>query len=226
MNPISAKYNEIKTYVNDWARKKDTRIETFAFILFYGTIDCLVLGGMLTIFVLVGINTLNNTSQIIPEWIFNLAINSDIAQFWMIINTFAIWWYLGKYITLLRFMIVFKIGKAVSKAMMKFIDKLDMYYWRKHKTSSPLTENIAKIQNKIQDKKQKLTKRQAKFIGIAIIVILIIIQLGIRVPSIIEDYEIQEQQKIKQENDLGKIGNLDEILIKENVKENEVNDDG
>lgn len=75
-----------------------------------------------------------------------------------------------------------KIHKIAFNSWQKF----DMWYFRKYRKHSPLTENVAKIQSKIGS---KMSKRKRRVLLFSVIFGLILLNLFVRVPLILDSME-------------------------------------
>lgn len=62
--------------------------------------------------------------------------------------------------------------EKMNKYLFRGWQKYDMWYYRKHRKTSPLTENISKIQQKAT--KLKLTKTKRIIITISLIILVVI----------------------------------------------------
>lgn len=85
--------------------------------------------------------------------------------------------------------------------MIKLWDKYDMWYFRKHRKHSPLTEFQFKIQSKREKYQKKLSKRQRKAITITAIILIIALQFLVRLPSFIDDFEPDEVKDLENSMD-------------------------
>lgn len=93
----------------------------------------------------------------------------------------------------------------LNKLMTKGINKLDMYWWRKYRKQSPVTEALNKVQQKSGTVKRRLTKPQKGLIMTVVIGLLVWFYL---VDDIVYVYDSIQDMLIQQEiieNDLGKI---------------------
>lgn len=111
--------------------------------------------------------------------------------------------------------------EKINRFMFNQWQKLDMWYFRKHRKHSPLTDGYSKITSKYGS---KISKKQKKVIAICLAVLLIGLQLIWRVPALIEDFkEMQETSEIEK-NDESKVVNPIqeekplEIIIQEGEK--------
>ena len=78
-----------------------------------------------------------------------------------------------------------KVFELINKYTMKAWQKLDMYWFRKYRKHSPLTEGLSKLQNKAS-KIQSRSPRTKKLIIIGVIAGLILLQVGLRAPILID----------------------------------------
>jgi len=84
-----------------------------------------------------------------------------------------------------------------NKLIFKGWEKFDMWYYRKYRKTSPLTENLAKVQRKIS--KYQSTKRRRRMLLVGVIIFVVLLNFTIRLPYIMESLENTEQTEI--END-------------------------
>jgi len=96
---------------------------------------------------------------------------------------------------ILQIYILEKLQKYLFKAWQNF----DMWYFRKYRKTSPITEFLANIQLKIS--KSKITKTQRRIIMVSLVLFLIILNFGIRVPMILESMESETEIDIDTETE-------------------------
>lgn len=77
--------------------------------------------------------------------------------------------------------------EQLNKIIFKLWQKMDMYWFRKYRKHSPITEGLAKFQSKMEKFNKSKSKKQKRLIVIGVITFLLIIQIGYRLP-----YEIEE----------------------------------
>jgi len=123
--------------------------------------------------------------------------------------TVSVWFLV---IPLMRFnvWILERINKATGKAIVWSINKLDMYWFRKYRTHSPVTRLLDKVQTKTAEKKSKWSKKKKRAIKIGLIVGLILLQIWLRLPMMEEIYDdtvnnLDELEAKELEQDAGKI---------------------
>ena len=87
-----------------------------------------------------------------------------------------------------------KLHKMAFNAWQRF----DMWYYRKYRKHSPLTENMAKIQSRVGP---KMSKRKRRILLISVILIFILFNVLVRVPYMIETINDQERVIIDQETE-------------------------
>ncbi len=80
-----------------------------------------------------------------------------------------------------------KFQKYLFKAWQNF----DMWYYRKYRKTSPITEFLSKIEGKIS--KSKMSKTKRRIIMVSLVAFLIILNFGIRVPMIMEGMESETE---------------------------------
>lgn len=78
----------------------------------------------------------------------------------------------------------------LNKKIFELWQKMDMYWFRKYRKHSPVTEGLSKLQNKAS--KINSSKRKRRIVTIAVIVGLVAIQIGFRVPYMLEAIEEPE----------------------------------
>ncbi len=88
--------------------------------------------------------------------------------------------------------------EKINKVIFNGWQKLDMWYFKKHRKHSPLTDGYSKINDKTGKLSSKLSKNQKKAIKIALIIVLISINIYWKAP-IIEELFLTEQEEIKPE---------------------------
>lgn len=81
-----------------------------------------------------------------------------------------------------------QLNKYITKAVMYGIDKLDLYWFRKYKTHSPVTNFIDRLQTKVGEKKSKLNKTKKRIVVVLLIVALVAIHIWARYPVLVEMY--------------------------------------
>lgn len=86
------------------------------------------------------------------------------------------------------------IFEKLSKTIFKLWQRMDMWYFRKYRKHSPLTD----MQFKIQQKKEKLSKRKKKLITVLLIVIIFSLQMTLRLPAIYEDLPVEETKQLEE----------------------------
>ncbi len=120
-----------------------------------------------------------------------LLINMQIGIFLPIAYSIILSYVFLEKLVILHILIFEKFNKQVFKMW----QKLDMYWYKKYKKHSPLTEGLSKLQSRIA-KFQTRSKRQRKIIIIAVIFALILVQVGFRAPLIIELLEEPEEIEV------------------------------
>lgn len=83
-------------------------------------------------------------------------------------------------------MIYIKTLDKFNQMVFKGWQKLDMYYFRKYRRHSPLTEGFTKINDKIAKRASKLSKNQKKIIKFVLIALLIITNIYWKAPIFME----------------------------------------
>lgn len=97
-----------------------------------------------------------------------------------------------------------KVFELINKYTLKAWQKLDMYWFRKYRKHSPLTEGLSKVQNKVSKFQSNSSKRRKKLVIIAVIAGLILLQVGLRAPVLIDIFtdEPETIEQIPGENQL------------------------
>lgn len=94
---------------------------------------------------------------------------------------------------ILHIMAFAKLNKIIFKGWEKF----DMWYYRKYRKTSPITENLAKFQRKIS--KYQSTKRRRRLLLVGVILFVVLLNFTIRLPYIMDSLEQTEQTEITDE---------------------------
>lgn len=105
---------------------------------------------------------------------------------------------------ILHILIFEKLNKTIFKAWQRF----DMWYYRKYRKTSPITENLAKIQGKLA--KHQTTKRNKRIVLACVIGFFIILNITVRLPyiiSVFDDTEITEIEINNEGEGLDRYGN-------------------
>lgn len=83
----------------------------------------------------------------------------------------------------------------LNKIIFKGWEKFDMWYYRKYRKTSPITENLAKVQRKIS--KFQSTKRRRRLLLVSVVLLVVLLNFAIRLPYMMESMEQTEQTEIK-----------------------------
>ena len=95
------------------------------------------------------------------------------------------------------------LNEKIQRYMMAGWQKLDMWYFRKYRKHSPLTDSYSKIYEKTTKYTSKLSRNQKKLITIGIVILLVSVQVGIRLPLILETInDLQKDLPQEKPNDL------------------------
>lgn len=138
-----------------------------------------------------------------------LLINMQIGVFLPIAYSIVL-----SYLFLERLVILHILAfEQINKLIFKFWQKLDMYWFKKYKKHSPLTEGMVKIQEKVGKFQKTKSKKQRRVIIIAVIFALILVQVGFRAPIIIDYFE-EEQPVLTPEE-------ISQGIAEENFQEQE-----
>lgn len=88
------------------------------------------------------------------------------------------------------------IMEKTNKAIFNGWQKLDMWYFKKYRKQSPLTDSYSKINDKANRWSSKLSKNQKKLIKITLIVLLISINIYWKAPMIEELLDTNQEEII------------------------------
>lgn len=160
MNYFKKRYQSMKKDAEEFAKSKNVTLQMYSFFQVFTWV--IIASSILSVFTFMligriqvppGYNTLVNVliNLVIPTWCFVLLFG------------------FGKYFFYVRILEIHYINKLMTYA----INKLDMYWWRKYRKQSPLTETLHKMQTKASSTKGKLSKRQKRLIGILFIMLLV-----------------------------------------------------
>ena len=98
------------------------------------------------------------------------------------------------------------IFERLNKVIFKLWQRMDMYWFKKYKKHSPITEGLAKFQSKMTKFNSTKSKKQKKLILVGVIAILLVIQIGFRIPYLIETFE--EEKPILTPEEINKLVDL------------------
>lgn len=110
-----------------------------------------------------------------------LLINMQIGIFLPIAYSIILSYVFLEKLVILHILVFEKFNKQVFKMW----QKLDMYWYKRYKKHSPITEGLSKLQSRVA-KFQTRSKKQRRIVIIGIIVALLLVQVGFRAPLIIE----------------------------------------
>ncbi len=86
-----------------------------------------------------------------------------------------------------------------NKFLFNMWQRFDMWYYRKYRKHSPLTEGLSKLQEKASKNKRKLSKNQKRMVTIIVIGVMLLILTPFRIIPMIEnisnDFEEIEEDK-------------------------------
>jgi len=88
---------------------------------------------------------------------------------------------------IIQIYILEKLQKYLFKAWQNF----DMWYYRKYRKTSPITEFLSKIQEKMS--KSKMSKTKRRIIMVSLVAFLLLLNFGIRVPMVLESMESETE---------------------------------
>jgi hypothetical protein len=183
VNILKQKYAKIL----EVKEKAKTKNVIFLQVIYFTMIGIFTLSIFSSIFMILGVSILQSELGMDDNWVLN-----TIMEQALLITLATVTWFL--LVPMMRFVIyaLDHFNKLLAKVIMKAIDKLDMYWFRKYRTHSPVTKFIDKVQTK------------------ALIVGLIMLQVWMRFPMIESVYYdsvdgINEMEAEEIESDIGKI---------------------
>lgn len=190
MNFIKRRYSKMKDDARKFASSKNVPESALSFWMVFPFVG--YASAFLSIISLLLISQLE-----IPDGMpVQIGLNMIIPA-WFVFLFFG----LGKYFFYAKILEVHYLNKLMTKG----INKLDMYWWRKYRKQSPVTEALNKVQQKSGTVKRRLTKPQKGLIMTVVIGLLVWFYL---VDDIVYVYDSIQDMLIQQEiieNDLGKI---------------------
>lgn len=190
MNLFKKRYVKIKDDARRFASAKNVPEQAFSFWM---VLQFLAIGTSI-----VSIGTLYLISMLpIQDSVFTTVLLNLVLPGWFVILLFGF----GKYFFYAKILEIYYLNKALSKGL----TKLDMYWWRKYRKQSPITETLAKMQTKAGTAKRKLTKPQKTLIFIALMAVLCWLYLYDEIVSVVNGIDVVIQQNEENQNNLGKI---------------------
>jgi hypothetical protein len=201
VNILKQKYAKIL----EVKEKAKTKNVIFLQVIYFTMIGIFTLSIFSSIFMILGVSILQSELGMDDNWVLN-----TIMEQALLITLATVTWFL--LVPMMRFVIyaLDHFNKLLAKVIMKAIDKLDMYWFRKYRTHSPVTKFIDKVQTKAADKNTKWSKNKKRALKIGLIVGLIMLQVWMRFPMIESVYYdsvdgINEMEAEEIESDIGKI---------------------
>lgn len=188
MSFIKKRYRQMKDDAKKFASSKNVPEQAYSFWMVMQLV--LIASSILSILTLVLISKL-------PENLLTGIIIDMVIPSWIIILFFG----LGKYFFYAKILEVHYFSKLMSWS----INKLDMYWWRKYRKQSPVTEMLHKAQEKSSKVKRKLTRPQKALIMAVMFGLLAYVYLYDNVLDVYNSIENMLIQQEIAENDLGKI---------------------
>ena len=190
MNFFKKRYTKIKDDAKKFASSKNVPEQSFSFFM---VLQFLLIGTSI-----ISIATLYLISMLpIQDSIFTTLALNMVLPGWFIILLFGF----GKYFFYAKILEIYYFNKALSKG----INKLDMYWWRKYRKQSPVTEALSKMQTKTGTAKRKLTKPQKALIFIALMAALCWLYLYDEIMSVVDSINVMIEQNEVTQNNIGKI---------------------
>lgn len=190
MSFFKKRYAKIKDDARKFASTKNVPEQSFSF---YMVLQFVLIGTSI-----VSIATLYLISMLpIQDSIITTVLLNMVLPGWFMILLFGF----GKYFFYAKILEIHYLNKALSKGL----TKLDMYWWRKYRKQSPVTEVLSKMQTKGSTAKRKLTKPQKALIFIALMAVLCWLYLYDEIVSLTVSIEQIIQQNEINQNNIGKI---------------------
>lgn len=122
------------------------------------------------------------------NYLWEVPIQESLPFLWIansIIYSIILTYFLLEKLIIAQIYILEKIQKYLFIAWQRF----DMWYYRRYRKTSPITEFMAKTQLKVT----KLSKTKRRIIMVSLVAFLIILNFGIRVPMIMEGMETETE---------------------------------
>lgn len=193
MNFFKRRYRKIKEQADKFASTKN--VPSAAYSLYHIILWVMIASSVMTVLTLYGLLLVE-----LPEHpAVTISLNMLIPA-WGIILFFGF----GKYFFYARILEIHYFSKAIAF----LIKRLDMYWWRKYRKQSPLTESLFKIQTKSETAKRRLSKKQIRLIQIALIATFVILYGYSEIDTfegIVSNVDQSIEQEQKTQNNLGKI---------------------
>jgi len=104
--------------------------------------------------------------------------------------------------------------ERINKLVFKSWQRFDMWYFRKYRKTSPLTEYLAKLQMKMG--KNKMSKRKRRLIMLSLIAGLIILNFAVRVPILFDSVTNETEIGTEIDQAVEEPRQEDEIVIRVN----------
>lgn len=110
-----------------------------------------------------------------------LLINMQVGIFLPILYAITLSYLFLEKLILVHIHVYEKVNRYIFKGWQKF----DMWYYRKYRKTSPLTESLAKIQQKIA-KHNPNSKRNKRIVLVCVIAFFILLNISVRMPIILD----------------------------------------
>jgi len=172
-------------------------VHTWYNCVFHSMILILVASFMLSLYtiVLIADITLDST---IGELLISMQIGIILPIFFAITLSYL---FLEKLI-ILHILVFEKMNRIIFKGWQKF----DMWYYRRYRKTSPITEYLSKFQQMIA--KRQTSKKNRRIVLVCVIAFFVILNIAVRLPAIFDQTETEPITEIQEEN-------YDEIPIQE-----------
>ncbi len=192
--------NELNYFKNRIQKIKDTKknaqernvSSSWYYSIFYSIGVLLLLGAMLNMPIIIFVDVLISVASLQGTAVEQIAFDFLNVMIF-VLPPFIVFNFMDKMIIL--HLIIFQ---NINKAMFYAWQKFDMWYFRKYRKHSPLTEIFSKFGDKSAKYNSRLTKNQKRMITIALIMVLIGVQVYWKLPMFEEMMIEMNEQNIKQ----------------------------
>lgn len=205
------KIKETKKYANEH------NVHNWFNIVLHSIIFCLILGLLLTMGTVLFMDDLESNSISLKGSLL-MKLLWDFTNLSPLIFAFII--AISIMDKIIRIQV--RITERINKKIMGLWQSFDMWYFKKYRKHSPLTEWLAKLQEKANKHQSKLTRKHKKLATVIIIGLIIALQIMWRIPPLIE--EIENTQNEMKDTTLTVENPINEFKQEEKQIEVEVND--
>ncbi len=166
---------------------------------YYSFIGIFTFSTLLSLLTILGIEQLEHGTAL--QGTLTMNIIWSVASAIPFIYTAILFFTVYEKVIILHIYIFERINKLIFKAW----DKLDMIWFKKYRKSSPLTESMAKVQEKGTKWGSKLTKNQKRVFKFTVVTILVVGLLWMRAPMYTDIMDSWEKQSIIEKNEIGQL---------------------